>query len=177
MGLLSAKKRRPKHFCHFYWLCPTIVVSPLELTGNSGAPPRQISHMEWFRGVCFITHPPHCPPGEHFPFLPLLSPTRGSGGGTLHRPPRWSARLPPSVPALFFTATISHVVYFCWAEDSWAALTLTRRNGSSGQDFHTGWGELSTRGDGSDEKNNKWEHMAQMARNLYVTSGPLQVCT
>lgn len=35
------QKRRAKHFCHFNWLCPTIVASPLELAGNSGAPPRQ----------------------------------------------------------------------------------------------------------------------------------------
>lgn len=45
-GFAVGKKRRAKHFCHFNWLGPTIVASPLELTGNSGAPPRQISHME-----------------------------------------------------------------------------------------------------------------------------------
>lgn len=34
-----------------------------------------------------------------------------------------------------------------------------------------GWGGEKTGG-----KKNKREHMAQMARNLYVTSEPLQVC-
>ena len=63
LALLSPKLARP-HYCY----------ESSELAGSfpqqeAGTPPRQMSHMEWFRGGWFTTQPP----GNISPFLSLQS--------------------------------------------------------------------------------------------------------